>query len=170
MARKDNVDRGIVMKPNVSGEPLWYVRLYHNGNEKFFGSFSSKDDAREFYLAAKAKQKNGTFIPEIYQSRKNGHLALNAKPQSNVGVYFLQSARSQLLKIGYSSNVLARIRALQHSSPDMLLLVGVIPGTRATEKQIHVEMVRHRAHGEWFRITGNVHNYLATHGLKLFRN
>jgi integrase len=46
---------------------VWYVRLYHEGRERRFGSFPTKTKAREFYEKAKLEQKEGRFFPERYQ-------------------------------------------------------------------------------------------------------
>ena len=46
---------------------LWYVRLYHEGRERRFGSFPTKTKAREFYEKAKLEQADGRFFPERYQ-------------------------------------------------------------------------------------------------------
>lgn len=73
MARAGRKDRGLLSKPDSTGKPgkrvklLWYVRLYHEGRERRFGSFPSKTKAREFYEKAKLEQKEGRFFPERYQ-------------------------------------------------------------------------------------------------------
>lgn len=67
MARTGRKDRGLLSRPDSTGKPVWYVRLYHEGKERRFGSFSSKTKAREFYEKAKLEQKEGRFFPERYQ-------------------------------------------------------------------------------------------------------
>src|SRR2546427_669692 len=67
MARADRKDRGLLSKTTADGTILWYVRLYHQGQEKRFGSFPTKTAAREYYEKAKAEQKLGRFFPERYQ-------------------------------------------------------------------------------------------------------
>lgn len=59
--------RGLLSKADSTGKPVWYVRLYHDGRERRFGSFSTKTKAREFYEKAKLEQKEGRFFPERYQ-------------------------------------------------------------------------------------------------------
>src|SRR6266849_848781 len=58
---------GIAGKEGFDGKTVWYVRLYHEGRERRFGSFSTKTAAREFYEKAKQEQKTGRFFPERYQ-------------------------------------------------------------------------------------------------------
>lgn len=67
MARAERKDRGLLSKPDSTGKPVWYVRLYHEGRDRRFGSFPNKTKAREFYEKAKMEQKEGRFFPERYQ-------------------------------------------------------------------------------------------------------
>ncbi len=69
MARKGRQDRGLMQKTDSRGKTIWYVRLYHHGQERRFGSFASKTAARGFYEKAKLEQKEGRFFPERYQQR-----------------------------------------------------------------------------------------------------
>jgi integrase len=68
MARAGRKDRGLLTKNDSTGKPVWYVRLYHDGRERRFGSFPNKTKAREFYEKAKLEQKEGRFFPERYQT------------------------------------------------------------------------------------------------------
>ena len=67
MARAGRKDRGLLSKPDSAGKALWYVRLYHDGKERRFGSFLTKTAARDFYEKAKQEQRTGRFFPERYQ-------------------------------------------------------------------------------------------------------
>jgi len=67
MARKGRTDRGLMQRKDAQGKVVWYVRLWHNGRERRFGSFPNKTKAREFYEKAKLEQKEGRFFPERYQ-------------------------------------------------------------------------------------------------------
>ena len=67
------------------------------------------------------------------------------------GIYFVQArSGSKLIKIGYSFNADRRIRDLQVGSPEPLLVLGVIPGTRKDERDWHERFHYLRQHGEWF--------------------
>ena len=55
MARKGRTDRGLYQRINAQGKLVWYVRLYHQGKERHFGSFPSKTKARQFYEKAKGR-------------------------------------------------------------------------------------------------------------------
>ncbi len=67
MARAGRKDRGLLSRPDSTGKLMWYVRLYHDGQERRFGAFKNKTEARDFYEKAKQEQKQGRFFPERYQ-------------------------------------------------------------------------------------------------------
>lgn len=67
MARAGRKDRGLLSKQDSTGKPRWYVRLYHDGQERRFGAFKNKTEARDFYEKAKQEQKQGRFFPERYR-------------------------------------------------------------------------------------------------------
>jgi len=67
MGRAGRKDRGLLSKRDTAGKTIWYVRLWHEGKERRFGSFKTKTEARDFYEKAKQEQKLGRFFPERYQ-------------------------------------------------------------------------------------------------------
>ena len=67
MARSGAVNRGLVERKDAAGKPVWCVRLYHDGRIRWFGSFKSRKEAREFYQEAKTDQRRGKFFPERFQ-------------------------------------------------------------------------------------------------------
>ena len=64
MARKGHTDRGLFLRTLPSGVKAWYVRLYHHGQDKKFGSFRTKTEARIFREKAVTEQREGKFFPE----------------------------------------------------------------------------------------------------------
>lgn len=76
-------------------------------------------------------------------------------------VYFVE-AENGLVKIGYSANVALRFRALLTTSAAPLKLLGWLPGTTGTERELHDKLEDSRSHGEWFRPTPDVAAVLAT--------
>lgn len=76
-------------------------------------------------------------------------------------VYFVE-AENGLIKIGYSANVALRFRALLTTSAAPLKLLGWIPGTTATERDLHDKLEASRSHGEWFRPTPEMAAVLGT--------
>ncbi|EPK7525577.1 GIY-YIG nuclease family protein [Klebsiella variicola] len=70
-------------------------------------------------------------------------------------VYVLSSKKTGLTKIGYSSNIPQRIKALGNSGPDSLILECLIPGGSDTENMLHRKFSTKRKHGEWFELTND---------------
>lgn len=67
-------------------------------------------------------------------------------------IYFLQASKSKLVKIGFTEGpVWNRICALQIGSPEKLILLGTMPGTRWAELQLHRQFADCSEAGEWFR-------------------
>ena len=67
MARAARKGRGLLSKQDSTGKTVWYLRLYHEGKERRFGSFKNKTEARDFYEKAKQEQNQGRFFPERYK-------------------------------------------------------------------------------------------------------
>lgn len=65
-------------------------------------------------------------------------------------VYFIQDGHGRL-KIGYSNDPAERLRSLQTAHGAELTLLGSIPGTIATERELHKRFADLRLTGEWFR-------------------
>lgn len=70
--------------------------------------------------------------------------------------YFIRCGRR--VKIGRSADVLKRFAALQTASPQKMKLLLVVAGDR--EKELHERFVRHRLHGEWFRLSEEILQFI----------
>lgn len=75
------------------------------------------------------------------------------KPQTAKSyVYFVQGQLTGLIKIGFTEqDVNSRISSMQTGSPDRLKLLGMLPGSRVAEVKLHRRFAEDRDHGEWFR-------------------
>ena len=65
-------------------------------------------------------------------------------------IYFILEEENNVIKIGYSKNVVSRLRQLQTSIPYQLRLLGKIEGTTKEERRIHEYLNPYRMKGEWF--------------------
>jgi hypothetical protein len=65
-------------------------------------------------------------------------------------VYAIQAVNLKTIKIGFSTDVSQRLRALQTGSPDELKIIGCWLGTQDEEGKIHSKMAQWLVHGEWF--------------------
>ena len=93
MARAGRKDRGLLSKKDSTGKPVWYVRLYHEGRERRFGSFSTKTAARDFYEKAKQEQQTGRFFPERYQ--QGGYAKLEEVLDGYIAAFTGRSKRDE---------------------------------------------------------------------------
>ena len=93
MARAGRKDRGLLAKKDSTGKPVWYVRLYHEGKERRFGSFSTKTAARYFYEKAKQEQQTGRFFPERYQ--QGGYAKLEEVLEGYIAAFTGRSKRDE---------------------------------------------------------------------------
>jgi hypothetical protein len=74
-------------------------------------------------------------------------------------MYFIAGAG--LIKIGISTNVTARFRAIRNSSPVPVELLGHCRGSTATEGLMHSRFSGLRQHGEWFKDTPELRDEIA---------
>ena len=67
-------------------------------------------------------------------------------------IYFVRVGKSGPIKIGYSeNNIESRIKDLQIGSPEALILMGVMEGDKAKEREMHEKFKDLHIRGEWFR-------------------
>lgn len=65
-------------------------------------------------------------------------------------IYFI-AGRGGAIKIGYSRDPKARMRAHQTSHPEPLRLIATVHGGRDLEAEYHRRFAEHRVNGEWFK-------------------
>ena len=81
------------------------------------------------------------------------HQHLNLRRCTMVYVYFITNKDRNLVKIGQSTNVEERLKALQAGSPVRLTLHRTVKDPFGTlEYDLHRAFRHLREHGEWFRI------------------
>jgi hypothetical protein len=81
-------------------------------------------------------------------------------------VYFIQAG--QRIKIGISSHVDRRLSSLRTSSPERLMVLGVIyawsrESSRAIERGLHLGFSWLHARGEWFIDATELRAFIAAH-------
>lgn len=84
-------------------------------------------------------------------------------------IYFVQAEATSDVKIGFSTNIQKRIKALVTGSSSGLVLLGAMPGTVFDEKALHKRFSQHRLQGEWFRnhpeVMGYINEIVAVKGI-----
>lgn len=85
-------------------------------------------------------------------------------PRGATSVYFIQAIDGGPVKIGHAASIASRLKSLQTGSPVLLRVLATIPGAgQAGEAALHKRFVRSRSHGEWFRPTPGLMEYIARH-------
>lgn len=74
-------------------------------------------------------------------------------------VYFISDGEQ--VKIGFTTNIEKRRKALQTSSAFDLALLAAIPGPDCLEKELHQEFRRYRLRGEWFKFSAPIREYIS---------
>lgn len=67
-----------------------------------------------------------------------------------MSVYFVQRGHGGPVKIGWAQSIPSRVKSLQISSPETLILIRTINGSRAVERWAHHAFAKVRIRGEWF--------------------
>lgn len=82
-------------------------------------------------------------------------------------VYFVSGGT--LVKIGWAQNARTRLVDLQHGSPEVLKIIGMIPGgSMPLEQRLHAHFSQFRKHGEWFDLPSWWKDHVALGGHALF--
>jgi hypothetical protein len=80
------------------------------------------------------------------------------RPEPEEVVYFLRGGDA--IKIGYTTNMAARQRALETASAVPLELLAAVPGDRREEARLHREWWHLHIRGEWFHADEELLRYI----------
>lgn len=97
--------------------------------------------------------------PRIRGFGKDGRILWTTKPPEEV--YFIQCG--DFVKIGISACAESRITNLQTSTPYDLEILYAFPGTGFDERELHKRFKHLRHRNEWFRLTDEIHDFIAEH-------
>lgn len=82
-------------------------------------------------------------------------------------VYFVVAGDAGPIKIGFASNLRRRLHGLQTSHHEILKVLGWIePGSRETERTLHIDLWKHHIRGDWFRSCEEVWTVVGRHARK----
>lgn len=98
-----------------------------------------------------------------FEIRKTNSEFIKAQKNLGVCVYFIEAMNR--VKIGYAKDLADRLERFQVGCPVALAVLGVVPGGKEREREIHEKMYRHRTIGEWFRIHPEITAYIGEHGI-----
>lgn len=94
-----------------------------------------------------------------YDRARRCEAICGVKPQIQAGIYFVTSDHA-LVKIGYATDVAARVRTLQTSVPHPLHILLVVAGTLADERTVHRRFAADRLRGEWFNLSPAIEAFI----------
>lgn len=75
-------------------------------------------------------------------------------------VYFALDEEGGRIKIGCSSDYVRRIQRVAREAGCRLEPVGILSGSRLTEARIHERFSHLRLHGEWFRFSQEIYDFI----------
>lgn len=79
-------------------------------------------------------------------------------------IYFIADVGQGLVKIGVSGGVHSRVAQLRTATPGgQLLLLGCFKGSKSMEKGLHAYFDKYRVHGEWFKLTKDIAEFIKLH-------
>lgn len=66
-------------------------------------------------------------------------------------VYMVGMEGSDAIKVGYATDLCARLIGMQVGTPNKLKVIAVFEGDRTSEIHLHKELQNHHVRGEWFQ-------------------
>ncbi|ART68194.1 hypothetical protein BTO20_05995 [Mycobacterium dioxanotrophicus] len=90
-----------------------------------------------------------------------GFINLERMEQPAQSVYFISDEHGNV-KIGYATSVQARFADLQVANASELTIVLEMPGGPKLERELHRRFAEHRVRGEWFKLTTDILEYIAS--------
>lgn len=75
-------------------------------------------------------------------------------------VYFMGNLKYKFCKIGYSNNPNKRLSSIQIGCPFTLEIIKTIEGSQEREKKTQKYFKKYKERGEWYRIEGELKDYL----------
>lgn len=176
-ARRSGFDHvGVKLHPSRPGRPRPFQAQSGPRRGADDGSWygparSTAEEAAQDYVdymnGRPVKRPQGTSPTKVHKLVVNlnsaGHKSARRRPSKprrgrrpqKIGyVYCIgEENNAAAVKVGYASDATLRIGSLQTGNPRKLVILGVLRGTRADERELHAEYQHDNILGEWFRPT-----------------
>lgn len=85
---------------------------------------------------------------------------LNEKISGGAGVVYFIAAADNLIKIGHTTNLNARLRSLRTAHPGELQILLVVSGSRDDEQELYRRFAEFRVGREWFKRCEPIEEYI----------
>ncbi len=155
----------------IDGPTLESIRQLVNGGHGMIGAVSGDLGISRVTLWRALKSgecHNRTASAMIkYIRSMNVRIPIRYKPKATQRIvnacliYFIQAGNLDIVKIGVTSNrVGLRLSHLQVSSWEELKILGSFLCERSEEHKIHMRFSKDRIRGEWFRLTGEISEFI----------
>lgn len=119
---------------------IGYVCLYSVRDQSYFAIVNWKKHQRVDKPGAPRvpapEEADATSVPQETASRS---------------VYFMRGQTTGLIKIGESTDPVARLTSLTKGGSEAIDLLAVLASGSRTERELHALLAADRVHGEWFR-------------------
>lgn len=120
---------------------LQFVKVVRNR----FADHETGFQRHEFAQKISAVAKRGEELPDLF----------------NPVVYFARDC--DLVKIGFTGQLRNRLVSIKSKIGGRKLeLLGTLPGGRELERQLHTRFAHLRQHGEWFTLTDEIREFIAS--------
>jgi hypothetical protein len=99
----------------------------------------------------------------LHNLLKGGSITAQIKkqqPKHKSVIYFVQGQTTKLIKIGISTNFKERIESIKTLSAEQVITLGLMWGNRTIEQLLHMRFKQSHEHGEWFRPTEDILQYI----------
>lgn len=153
----------------VRGSKYWYValpgrkRVSTKCEDKLAATLAAIQIERAHVVIQMLKDDAEGILAKAIAEHLNakGHLVKDKAPVGARGtVYFVECPARGLIKIGFATDLSARIRTMRTSATDEIRLIGSFEGTRRTERALHARFLQSRKFGEWFEDGPDLRAYI----------
>lgn len=160
-------DGSMLLRKDVK-DPSYFHSPYHNCaffmvNKKLHAIFQATTmEEIEKNRSSKRPEIRGTGVYEVSTEFKTLVLSrIKSKVNLSVGVvYFLRFPKSNLVKIGFTTNLKTRVSAYETHSAETFKVYKTISGTTEDEKEIHKKLSKFRVKKEFFKWCEEIKNFI----------
>lgn len=131
------------------GKFVWYVRVGKGPRVRLTAAYNSNEFWAQYWAAVGGDAPPAPPAP----------VAASPKPPRSGGVvYFVRAG--DLVKIGFTADLDARLASIATHAPAPPVVLLTVPGTVLDERAYHDRFEAHRAHREWFRLEGELADFI----------
>ncbi|WP_448208574.1 GIY-YIG nuclease family protein [Azospirillum sp. sgz302134] len=140
--------------------------LYDGSVAGYIPEFSTKSISHNFANRIISDQQNRITSAwkkiEPHLVSNNGGYPILYYSRSGRHVYFMQCNKTNLIKIGVSSEPYRRRKEINRQNSSYIKMLHIIPnGGRMLEAALHSKFAKHRHSGEWFHPSKEIFSFIS---------